>query len=35
MRVHWGWVLAGVAIGYVVLPKVVPAIKGSTSRPTG
>lgn len=30
MRVHWGWVLAGAAFGYFVLPKVVPAIKGQT-----
>lgn len=34
MKVHWGWVAAGVVVGYVVLPKVLPALKGATGSST-
>jgi hypothetical protein len=26
MRVHWGWVLIGVGVGYWVVPKIVPKV---------
>lgn len=31
MRVHWSAILVGVAVGYWVLPKVIPAVKSKAS----
>lgn len=32
MKVHWVWVLGGVAVGYWVLPRVLMATKGTTAK---
>ena len=32
MRVHWGWVVVGIGVGYLVVPKLTAAFKGGATQ---